>query len=186
MDDYVRVPETDWQNILDAVRGKTGSTEKMVSGVVASEIAGIQSGSSSGSTSGIYMAKVTPAENVGALTITHNLGTSDILFALCFADDMCGVEPSSLSNVIAKAWMNTNLNVRYGLKNPGGFSSLWFYDLSNTRVENAFPNNGNMWDKVLDDNTFIFEKGKSGFSYLAGVTYTVIIMAASAFSVTEV
>ena len=45
MVDFVRVPETDWQNILDAVRGKTGGTEKMRSGVVAQAIAGNEAGS---------------------------------------------------------------------------------------------------------------------------------------------
>lgn len=48
MADFVRVPETDWQNILDATREKTGGTEKMVSGVVAAAIAGIVAGGGSG------------------------------------------------------------------------------------------------------------------------------------------
>lgn len=46
MADYVRVPETDWRDILDAVRGKTGGTEKMRSGVVAEAIAAIETGGS--------------------------------------------------------------------------------------------------------------------------------------------
>ena len=45
MAEFVRVPETDWQNILDATREKTGSTEKMLSGEVATAIAGITGGS---------------------------------------------------------------------------------------------------------------------------------------------
>lgn len=44
MADFVRVPETDWQNILDATREKTGGTEKMLSGEVATAIAGIEAG----------------------------------------------------------------------------------------------------------------------------------------------
>ena len=44
MADFVKVPETDWRNILDATRDKTGSTEKMVSGVVSGAIAGIKTG----------------------------------------------------------------------------------------------------------------------------------------------
>lgn len=46
MSEFVRVPETDWQDILDATRDKTGSTEKMLSGEVATAIAGIQTGGS--------------------------------------------------------------------------------------------------------------------------------------------
>lgn len=41
MADYVRVPETDWQDICDAVRGKTGETAQMVSSEVAPAIEGI-------------------------------------------------------------------------------------------------------------------------------------------------
>lgn len=48
MSDFVRVPETDWRNILDAVRGKTGGADKMVSGVVAAAIAGIATGEGGG------------------------------------------------------------------------------------------------------------------------------------------
>lgn len=33
--------------------------------------------------SGIYMAKITPAEDMSSLQVTHNLGTTDILIALC-------------------------------------------------------------------------------------------------------
>lgn len=48
MADFVRVPETDWQNILDATREKTGSTERMLSGEVATAIAGIEIGGGGG------------------------------------------------------------------------------------------------------------------------------------------
>lgn len=44
MAEYVRVPEADWQDICDAVRGKTGETAQMVSGEVAGKIDGIESG----------------------------------------------------------------------------------------------------------------------------------------------
>lgn len=44
MAEYVRVPETDWQDICDAVRGKTGETAQMVSGEVAGKIENIESG----------------------------------------------------------------------------------------------------------------------------------------------
>lgn len=44
MAEFVRVPESDWQNILDATRDKTGGTEKMLSGEVAQAIASIETG----------------------------------------------------------------------------------------------------------------------------------------------
>lgn len=48
MADFVRVPEADWQDILDATREKIGTTEKMVSGEVAPAIAGIETGGDEG------------------------------------------------------------------------------------------------------------------------------------------
>lgn len=48
MSDFVRVPESDWQAIVDATRAKTGGTEKLLSGDVATEIAGIQVGGGPG------------------------------------------------------------------------------------------------------------------------------------------
>ena len=42
MAEFVRVPEADWQDILDATRAKTGGTEKMVSGEVAAKVRSIE------------------------------------------------------------------------------------------------------------------------------------------------
>lgn len=42
MADFVRVPESDWKDILDATREKTGGTEKMLSGEVATAVRGIE------------------------------------------------------------------------------------------------------------------------------------------------
>lgn len=48
MADFVRVPESDWQAICDAVREKTGGEEKLRSGAIAGKIAGIETGNDSG------------------------------------------------------------------------------------------------------------------------------------------
>ena len=44
MSELVVMPKSDWTGILDSVRAKTGKTDLMTSGMVASEIEGIQSG----------------------------------------------------------------------------------------------------------------------------------------------
>ena len=41
---YVKVPESDWISILDSVRAKTGKPEKLLSGEVPADIAGINTG----------------------------------------------------------------------------------------------------------------------------------------------
>ena len=166
--------------IADAIRGKTGKTDGLTLDQMATEIAGIGQGSSDGGASGIYMAKVTMADNVGSFNVMHNLGTKDILFALCFANDLNGITPASENNIIAKSWMNTNINVRYGL--DGGFNTMYKYSVANERAELGSPANGVYWDAVVDENTFKFHRGVGGYTYIAGVTYTIIIMAASAFA----
>ena len=173
-------------SIADAIRAKTGGTAPLTLDGMATAIAGIETGGGSGGgTSGVYMAKVTPATSVGTMDIIHNLNTAEILFALCYVEDLGDIVPTT-STTIAKAWVNTDVLCRYGMTSYPGFNTTWKYDPSNSRAENMVITNGGHWDYVKDANTFTFSRGSSGFTYMAGLTYTVIIMAASAFSVTEV
>lgn len=173
------------QGLINTANATTGKADTDLTSAVGALIAGFgQGGGGGGGTSGIYMAKVTMAENVGNINVVHNLGTKDILFALCFAEDLDGITPENSNNIVAKAWMNTNINVRYGLN--GGFNSMNRYDTENSRADGGVqPNSGSYWDAVVDENTFKFHRGISGYTYIAGITYTIIIMAKNAFSVTE-
>lgn len=187
MADFVRVPEADWQNILDAVRGKTGSTEKMVSGVVASEIAGIQSGGTSdspGSASGIYMAQITPAEDTDEVTVTHNLGTTDILMACCWAETFGDVTPT-IDGSVANVYLKSNVPFRASSssthENMIAFAK-WSVASANVSTVGQ-PTSGTYFPKPIDENNFKFDSaGSASAKYFAGVTYTVIVMAASAFT----
>lgn len=200
MADYVRVPETDWQNILDAVRGKTGGAEKMLSGVVAQAIASIEAGGGGGSSgggessgaSGMYMAKITPAENVWDLTVTHNLGTTDILLAACFVEKLDGEAKSDMqAKAIAKLWAKTEIPVRmtsttqspnYEIAYPFAYNNGDYKSGSG-----ATPNSEEQKCKIIDTNTFVFARvgPNTGQYYHPGFTYTVIIMVASAFKEME-
>lgn len=99
MSDFVRVPETDWRNILDAVRGKTGGADKMVSGVVAAAIAGIATG---GGGTGAGLAYdmgefVLDADiNTRIDGIPHSLGAVPS-FVLIWTDDFSDLSPDNLS-----------------------------------------------------------------------------------------
>lgn len=168
------------QGLIGLANTTTGKADTDLTAAVNALIAGFGQGGSSDGASGIYMAKVTMADNVGSFNVMHNLGTKDILFALCFANDLNGITPASENNIIAKSWMNTNINVRYGL--DGGFNTMYKYSVANERAELGSPANGVYWDTVVDENTFKFHRGVSGYTYIAGVTYTIIIMAASAFT----
>lgn len=190
MADFVRVPEADWQNILDAVRGKTGSTEKMLSGAVASEIAGIQSGGTSdspGSASGIYMAKVTPAEDIFDLEVKHDLGTTDILFAACFVEKLNSEANSSMQNMaICRLWAKTEIPVRMTSTTQSPNYEVYYpFNYNNGEYKSgsgAFPNTEDLKSKILDENTFQFTRVGKYQKFHTGFTYTVIVMAASAFT----
>lgn len=77
MADFVRVPEADWQNTLDAVREKTGSTEKMLSGEVAEAVRGIRTGGGDGIQflSGTF----TPTEKVNSITLEFDRPISNVI-----------------------------------------------------------------------------------------------------------
>jgi hypothetical protein len=98
MADFVRVPETDWQNIVDAVRDKTGSMEKMVSGAVATEIASIGGGGSGlAYDMGEFMLDTDrdqPSRHNGY--VPHSLGEIP-KFVLVWTDDFSGVTSENLS-----------------------------------------------------------------------------------------
>lgn len=183
MEDFVRVPEQDWQDICDAVRSKTGGTEKMVSGAVADAIAGIVAGGASG----IYMAKVTPASDTDALTVTHNLGTTDILLAVCFAETLGDITPT-FNGAMAKLWAKSDIprRVTSSSNAPGNYDAHFSYSTTAAHVNGGIPTSEAYFCTVKDENNFIFDStGSAAAKYIAGVTYTVIIMAASAFKETE-
>lgn len=175
-------------NIADAIRGKTGKTDKLTLEGMAAAIAGIQTGEGSGGASGIYMAKITPASDMIELQITHNLGTTDILAAFCWAESLNEVTPTfdgSIANIYLKSSVPFRQTASVNHENMIAFAR---WQVSSTNVASVGQPNSEVYcSKVVDENTFLFEKaGSSLAKWMAGVTYTVIIMAASAFSVSEV
>ena len=136
-------------------------------------------GNVSGGASGIYMAKITPSSDMFSLTIQHNLGTTDILLAACFAETLGDVVPT-FNGALGKWWAKTDIpNNRSAV----GFNTLAAYNTANAYAILGAPSSSGYWDNVKDENTFVFgQAGSSAAKYITGVTYTVIIMAASAFS----
>lgn len=162
-------------DIADAIRGKTGSTEKLTMAGMAAAIAGIQTG---GGATGIYMAQVTPAENVARINVQHNLGTTDILLAACWAESLGAVTPEDYQG-LAHIWAKTDVPNRRG---GNGFQSQILYDLANNRAaDTGIPSSSVYWDGAVDENTFRFKPpGYLSSTYVAGLTYTIVIVAANA------
>jgi hypothetical protein len=167
--------------IADAIRGKTGGTTPLTLDGMAAAIAGIQTGG--GGTNGIYMAEVTLAENKGAVVIDHSLGTTDIMFAAMWAQDLNGITPD-YNCCLGKFWFNTGIATRAG---GNSFCCQYNWNTTNGYASGGAPTSGAYVDRPDNENTFTFKLGGSAVaSYIAGVTYKVVIMAKSAFSVTEV
>lgn len=169
--------DADLTAIADAIRGKTGGADTLAfpDGMI-SAIAGI-SGESGGGALNAYMTKVTPEEDVQSIVVTHNLGTTDILLAACWAETLGDVTPSVSNATLGKMWSNTDIvNNRGGF----GFCAQYYWNLTNAYAATGSPNASGYWDKITDENTFEFVRGQSGTAtFLAGVTYTVIIVAAN-------
>ena len=172
--------------VADAIRSKTGGTEKMTPDQMAVAITGIETGGGGGA-SGIYMAKITPASDVSYLTVTHNLGTTDILMAVCWAESFGDFVPSfngAVANIYLKSSVPFRTNSSSNHENLIAHAT-WSTSSSNVSTLGQ-PTSTSYFFEIKDENTVHFPPGgASAAKHCAGVTYTVIIMAASAFKETE-
>lgn len=162
------------QGLIDSTNAKTGGSDTNLTAAVNTLIAGY---GASGGASGIYMAKVTPAEDTDALVITHNLGTSDILLACCWAETLGDTVPT-FACALGKAWAKTDVgNSRGGV----GYNAYAAWNITNSYANISQPSSAAYWDGVEDENNFKFKQAGGAVSkYITGVTYTVVIVAASA------
>lgn len=164
--------------IADAIRGKTGKTAEMTLDQMAAEISGMEAGGGAG---GIYMAKVTPASDMDSMEIMHNLGTENILLVACWAETLNEVTHAA-NGTLAKFWAKTDVATQRG---GNGFSPGYAWNVTNNYANPQAPNTGSYETlTIIDENSIDLPRGQSGTvsAYLAGVTYTVIVVAASAFA----
>ncbi len=170
-------------SIADAIRTKTGSADKLTLDGMATAIAGIETGGGSGGgASGIYMAKITPAEDMDRLDVTHNLGTTDILLAVCFAETLGDITPTK-NATMARFYAKTDVPFRFGSTSSGDNYQVY----SNYLVASGWVNGGGAASETycccaIDENCFRFIMSANNIQYTTGVTYTVIIVSASGFS----
>ena len=166
-------------SLISAANATTGKADTDLTSAVGSLIAGFGQGGNSGGASGIYMAKITPAEYLGSLTITHNLGTTDILYAAAWAESF-GDNGSPAGGTICKMWAKTDITTRRG---GNGFSVGYGWNETNQYADGNLPNATSYETlKVTDENTIGLPRVQSGSTngYYAGVTYTVFVIAANA------
>lgn len=171
--------------IADAIRSKTGGTGKLTLEGMAAAIAGISGGGGAG---GIYMAQVTPESDVGRITVVHNLGTTDLLLASIWAESL-GDAQLTADRIMMRTWLKSDIPFRITsstqIQNIDIYSN---YSSSAGHINTSgHPNSTAYLSEILDENTFQFASGTFAVArFAAGVTYTVIIVAASAFSAAAV
>ena len=132
-----------------------------------------------GGTSGIYMAKITPEEDLASnFPITHNLGTTDILLVAVWAETLGDIVLDKRVN-LHKVWNKTDITTQRG---GNGFSVGYQWSTTNSYATTSSPNTAAYEIlTVVDENTIILPRCASGANvYLAGLTYTVIVIAANA------
>lgn len=165
--------------LLNQANDTTGKTDANLTAAIASLAAGFgQGGSGGGSASGIYMAKVTPSEDLSSMAIAHNLGTTDILLVALWAETLGDIVPATTAS-LAKFWAKTDIATQRG---GGGFSPGYRWDTTNQYAVAAAPNSA-VYETltVTDENNISLPMCASGSTkYLAGTTYTVIVIAANA------
>ena len=174
--------KTQLHALLNQANDTTGKADANLTAAIASLAEGFgQGGSGGGSARGIYMAKVTPETDLRELTIQHNLGTTDILLAAAFAETWGEITPS-FNGALAKFWAKTDIPVREtSTSSAQNYNAHFSYNTGTTLAIVGSPNSPAYRCGVVDENTFKFERSVSATAkYIAGVTYTVIVIAANA------
>lgn len=176
-------------SLISAANATTGKADTDLTSAVGALIAGFGSGGGSGGgASGIYMAKITPASDVSGFNIQHNLNTTDILFALVWAETFGGIEPTT-NQAVSNVWLKTDIPARVTSSyNRENLETSSYYNTATGNINSTSMKTSNAYmGEPTDANNFYVKAGtSSGARFYGGVTYTVIIMAASAFSATEV
>ena len=175
-------------SLISAANATTGKADTDLTSAVGALIAGFGQGGGNpgGGASGIYMAKITPANDTQELNVTHNLGTTDILLAVCFAETLGDITPT-FNGALAKFWAKSDIPRRVTSSwNEPCYDHHYSYITSNGNMSGGMPASDAYFCRVKDENNFIFDSaGAAAAKYITGVTYTVIIMSASAFRETE-
>lgn len=168
------------RGLIDSANAATGNSDADLTAAVGALIAGFEKGGPGGS-GGIYMAKVTLSEYMANLPINHNLGTTDVLFVAAWAETLGENTPTN-NMTLCKSWSKTDIPTRRG---GNGFSNGYTWADTYNAANSASPNvASNETLTIIDANKVRLPGNTSGTTtgYYPGITYTVFVIAASAFA----
>lgn len=168
--------------LKSGIEAKTGESHATLTDGVNALIAGYGQGGSSGGASGIYMAKITPEEDVISITVEHGLGTTDILLAAAWVETLGDFAPTT-DNVTSRVWLKTDIPVRVtSSSNRENLEMVTLYNRSNANINSvSLITSAAYCSKPIDENSFYIRAGNNASAcFYGGITYTVIIIAANA------
>lgn len=161
---------------MSNLTNNTAELNKILAAVNALPEAG---GGSSGGTSGIYMAKITPAEDTNYIRVEHNLN-SDVIAAFLYVDNWT-IDPASAGRnfPVAHMYVKTGIDVYTSASAyKNAYIAKGEYNLNNKYVGSAGGWTSNSYTPHPDDaNTFVFETANTANAkFLAGQTLTCVIV----------
>ena len=178
--------KNDIQRLIDDINLNTGehhtSLESGVASLIRHYLEGGNGNSSPGGSSGgepsrLYVGSVTPSEKVQEIPVTHNLGTTDILLVAVWAEDLGNAVLDS-SNTVAKFWARTGVPT---LRGGNGYAPGYTWNSTGGYAGPSSPISAAYETLTITDaNNVTMPRATSGSNtwYLAGVTYTVVVVAA--------
>ena len=171
------------QGLINTANATTGKADTDLTSAVGALIAGFGQGGGDGA-SGLYAAKITPANDTDTLEIEHNLN-DDIALAVFWADDFT-IDPNVVANNIPVMciFVQTKLDVLVTSSSTiNAFAAIATYTHSSGAVNRVGGYSSTAYlPGVKDSNTFRFKTANTAASRIkAGQTLNVIIVAASVF-----
>ena len=169
--------KNDIRRLIDDINLTTGEQHTCLESGVNSLIRKCLDGTgTSAAPPGLYIGRITPEENLDAFPIRHNLGTTKILLAALWAENLGDAAPES-NHTFAKFWAATDVPT---LRGGNGFAPGYTWNSTGGYTGPASPISAAYETLTIsDENTVLMPRATSGSTtwYLAGVTYTAVVVA---------
>lgn len=167
------------QIILDCAEGyrtASGTTDLVPVGQLGTLIAALTASGGDTGLPKVYLGEYTMTVDTSELTVTHNLNTDNLYFALIYAVNLDNLP--STTGAVAQGMIFTPYNLWYADTNQTEqnvpFNFYWLQTTARARGTSS----ASCQPIVVDNNTIKFTKtgGSTGYIYRHGMTYRVIIV----------
>ncbi len=164
----------------DAYRAASGTTDGVKAGELAGLIAALTTGGEG--SSDIYIGTYTPSEDVSNIEVEHGFGSSDILAAVIFVENIDAENPPA-SKTLCTGMFKTSYTYyassSYPFENQLQFGFKGRSD--GTAQQSVITGNPDTFKTDIDtvNGKVVFKPAGTNIFYAGGITYTVIIIPVS-------